>query len=229
MVVSTTPNEPRIVVVEDDPVLLSLLNELLTAEGYQVFPHSTAADAHLLVRNVRPQVVVLDLRLAGETETDSEFDASGWRVLDRLVLDPGTRDIPVVLASGAVQSIEAHRAALLPQHGVRVLLKPYDLDQLLGLLGEVVRPSPAEVPPDGAGSDADQLTPRQREIARLVALGYTNAQIALRLVVECGTVANHVAHIIHRLGVANRAQVAVWATRHGLVEGPRPTQHAHVA
>jgi CheY-like chemotaxis protein len=125
---------PRIVVVENDPVLLSLLEELLTAEGYTVFPHSRAADAHLLVRNVRPDAVMLDLHLAGEPDADT----SGWRVLDRLVLDPETRDIPVVVASGAVDAIQAHRPALLPEHGVRVLLKPYDLDQLLTILFQIV-------------------------------------------------------------------------------------------
>jgi DNA-binding NarL/FixJ family response regulator len=212
---------PRIVVVEDDPVLLSLLQELLTAEGYTVFPHSRAADAHLLVRNVQPQAVVLDLRLV----RDPEADTSGWRVLDRLILDPKTRDIPVVLASGAIDSIEAHRPALLPQHGVRVLLKPYDVDQLLAALADVAgSPNPEARPqPDG------QLTERQREIARLVALGYTNAQIARRLVVECGTVANHVAHIRQRLGVMNRAQVAVWAAQQGLVDGWRAGGRVQVA
>jgi DNA-binding NarL/FixJ family response regulator len=212
----------RIVVVEDDPVLLSLLQELLTTAGYTVFPHSRAADAHLLVRNVQPQAVVLDLGLVGEPEADP----SGWRVLDRLILDPETRHIPVVLASGAVDSIEAHRPALRPEHGVRVLLKPYDLDQLLAALAEAAgSPSPEA----GTEPDGTQLTARQREIARLVALGYTNAQIAQRLVVECGTVANHVAHIRQRLGAMNRAQVAVWAAQQGLVDGWRAAGRGQVA
>jgi CheY-like chemotaxis protein len=108
----------RIVVVEEDPILRSLLQELLTAEGYAVFPHGRGADAHLLVRDIRPRAVVLDLRLTG----DPDPDASGWQVLDRLVLDPATRAIPVVLTSGAVEAIAARRPALLPQHGVHVLL-----------------------------------------------------------------------------------------------------------
>jgi DNA-binding response OmpR family regulator len=41
----------RVVVVEDDPVLLRLLDDLLTAEGYQVFLHTRAADAHVVVRH----------------------------------------------------------------------------------------------------------------------------------------------------------------------------------
>ena len=221
----TTFGNTRVVVIEDDPVLVSMLNELLTDEGYHVFPHSRAADAQLLVRNVQPAVVLLDLRLAD----DPSRSEAGWRVLDRLVLDPVTRTIPVVLTSGAVDAIEAHRPALLPQHGVRVLLKPYGLDQLLAVLPEAG--SPALAPPRSSGRVVrlQRLTPRQTEIARLIAEGYTNAEIAMRLVLEAGTVANHVAHILDRLGVANRAQVAAWAARHGLLDESGALQPAHVA
>jgi CheY-like chemotaxis protein len=136
---SSTPNNARVVVVEDDSALASVLQELLTFEGYHVFTHHRAAGAARLVREVRPQVVLLDLRLAG----DAHPEGSGWQVLDELVLDPVTRDIPVVVSSGMPGAIEARRPALLPEHGVRVLIKPYDLDQLLATLGEAsVFPEP---------------------------------------------------------------------------------------
>lgn len=54
----------------------------------------------------------------------------------------------------------------------------------------------------------NELTPREREVARLMALGYTNQQIASQLVVTRGTAANHVAHILAKLGLTNRTQVA---------------------
>jgi DNA-binding CsgD family transcriptional regulator len=54
------------------------------------------------------------------------------------------------------------------------------------------------------------LTARQREIARLIAVGMTNRQIATELVLTEGTVANHVRHILLRLGMRCRAQVAAW-------------------
>jgi len=54
------------------------------------------------------------------------------------------------------------------------------------------------------------LTAREREVADLVARGYSNQQIANALVLTCGTVANHVAHILAKLGAANRTQVAAW-------------------
>jgi DNA-binding CsgD family transcriptional regulator len=54
------------------------------------------------------------------------------------------------------------------------------------------------------------LTPRQREVAALVAAGFTNRQIAERLILAEGTVARHVENILGRLGAENRARVAAW-------------------
>lgn len=63
---------------------------------------------------------------------------------------------------------------------------------------------------------ADALTPRQREVAALIATGKSNREIARDLVLVEGTVANHVEHILNRLGFRSRTQIAVWAAEHGL-------------
>ena len=215
---SSPPGRRRVVIVEDDLPFLELQRELLEHEGYKVYTLTAADKAHRLTRELRPDVLVLDLRLPG----DVEMDEAGWHVLDQHVLDPETRHIPVIVASGAVNSIEARRPALTPRDSIRVLLKPYTLDQLLEELSTVVpwgRSSLAELVPDSLRP----LTPRQREIAALIAGGCTNQQIAERLVLEVGTVANHVAQILDRLGVANRAQVAVWAAMHGLIVAAAPS------
>jgi DNA-binding CsgD family transcriptional regulator len=64
-----------------------------------------------------------------------------------------------------------------------------------------------------------RLTLRQLEIAGLIAEGLTNAQIADRLVVSRGTVGNHIGHMLRRLGVHNRAQIAAWMIRHSADAG----------
>ncbi len=60
------------------------------------------------------------------------------------------------------------------------------------------------------------LTPRQSEIAALIADGLTNEQIAKRLTITPGTVGNHIEHILRRLELRSRTQVGVWAVQHGL-------------
>lgn len=67
-----------------------------------------------------------------------------------------------------------------------------------------------------AGRGLDRLTPREREVAELVAHGLTNRQIAEHLVVSERTVDSHVEHIRDKLRVRSRAQIAAWAVTHGL-------------
>jgi DNA-binding NarL/FixJ family response regulator len=64
---------------------------------------------------------------------------------------------------------------------------------------------------------ADSLTPRQREVAALIALGLTNRQIAERLVISLRTADNHVQHIFDKLGLSSRAQVAAWIAMRGML------------
>lgn len=64
---------------------------------------------------------------------------------------------------------------------------------------------------------AHLLTPRQRETAVLIAQGLTNRQIGERLIVTERAAAAHVEHILDKLGIGSRAQIAVWASEHGLL------------
>jgi DNA-binding CsgD family transcriptional regulator len=60
---------------------------------------------------------------------------------------------------------------------------------------------------------ADPLSPRERQIAALVADGLSNREIAAGLVISERTAQNHVQHILGKLGFANRAQIAAWIER----------------
>ena len=61
------------------------------------------------------------------------------------------------------------------------------------------------------------LSPREREVAVLLARGSTNKQIAEALVIAEGTAERHVANILNKLSLTSRSQVAVWAVEHGLL------------
>jgi DNA-binding NarL/FixJ family response regulator len=61
------------------------------------------------------------------------------------------------------------------------------------------------------------LTQREVEVLRLVARGLSNKQVAAELVVSPKTIGTHVEHIYAKLGVSNRAEVALYATTHGLL------------
>ncbi|MEU8530215.1 LuxR C-terminal-related transcriptional regulator [Streptomyces sp. NPDC048629] len=69
--------------------------------------------------------------------------------------------------------------------------------------------------PRNAG-DETLLTPRERQVAALLAEGHSNKEIAARLVVSTRTAETHVDHILSKLGFTSRAQVAAWAAAHDL-------------
>jgi DNA-binding CsgD family transcriptional regulator len=72
-----------------------------------------------------------------------------------------------------------------------------------------------------AAEELTRLTRRQQEIAACIAEGLTNEEIAARLVLVPGTVANHVEAILRRLEFKNRSQIAVWAVERGLYRSDR--------
>jgi predicted ATPase/DNA-binding NarL/FixJ family response regulator len=81
-------------------------------------------------------------------------------------------------------------------------------------------PPPVHVPGSrSAGGQAVLLTPRETEVAVLVARGLANREIAAELVIAEGTAANHVHHILTKLGVHSRKQIARWAAERGLHPG----------
>lgn len=69
------------------------------------------------------------------------------------------------------------------------------------------------------------LTAREVEVLRLVAYGFSNKEIATRLVISTKTAGNHIQHIYTKIGMSNRAGAGLFATRHGLLpeEGFPPT------
>jgi non-specific serine/threonine protein kinase len=77
-------------------------------------------------------------------------------------------------------------------------------------LGESPRSAP---PPDRtqAGASPGPLTRREQDVAVLVARGMSNGQIAAVLVISARTVEKHVQHIMNKLGVSTRAQIAIWS------------------
>ncbi|MEV0087507.1 LuxR C-terminal-related transcriptional regulator [Saccharopolyspora sp. NPDC050642] len=77
-------------------------------------------------------------------------------------------------------------------------------------LDELIRFALGERPPAPSEEEPVRLTPREREVARLVAQGLSNRQIAEQLVISKRTSDSHIEHILAKLGATSRAQIAVW-------------------
>jgi PAS domain S-box-containing protein len=83
-----------------------------------------------------------------------------------------------------------------------------------GVLGTLPAKAEASLPP---GPPERALTPREAEVLRLLAAGYTTTQVAAELVLQPVTVRNHIQNILAKLQVSSRLQAIVYASRHGLL------------
>jgi len=83
------------------------------------------------------------------------------------------------------------------------------VDYALGRLA-LPAPTPSTSPEPHKGTEANPLTPREEEVARLVPQGLSNREIGRTLVISERTVDAHVQHILNKLGFNSRAQIAAW-------------------
>ncbi|HEX6675268.1 MAG TPA: response regulator [Actinomycetes bacterium] len=115
--------EHCIVVINDDTDFLTLMSDLLSEiEGYEVLVCREGNRAYQFVKEHRPDLIILDIRIEGQE--------AGWTILECLTLDPGTRPIPLIVCSAAIRNLREHQP-MLDQYGIDVLPKPFDLDDLL--------------------------------------------------------------------------------------------------
>jgi DNA-binding NarL/FixJ family response regulator len=173
-----------------------------------------------LVERYEPDVVVIDAELPG---------LDGFEVTRRVLAQ--SRAVGVVLLLGA-DSDEAVLAAL--EAGASgVLVKDSDAPELLHVV-RVVAGGGAVLGPDvtrrlitrllsqnpgrrQGPAELSELTPREREVLGLVAMGLSNEEIAERLVVTPATAKTHVGRARRKLGARDRAQLVVYAYETGLV------------
>ena len=123
----------QILIIDDQNQLLSLMRRILEDENYQVHILQDGNDAHTQMRTLLPDLLILDLKLGG---------ISGKDVLKQLKEDAVTAEIPVIVYTAAV--LEADEVAreieidpVLYQR-VHLIRKPFDLDDLLALVEQVV-------------------------------------------------------------------------------------------
>ena len=205
-----------IVLADDHAVVRSGLRMVLDREAdFEVV--SEAGDADTAVRTVlghKPSVLVLDLNMPGQLTSLEAIP----RVAE---VSPGTRVVVLTMQEDPEFARQALRAG-----AAGYVLKEAADDELVEAVRRVaagdtyLNPSLgarlAAAPPEPAGPP-DDLTEREVEVLRLIALGHTNAEIASQLYLSVRTVESHRAHIQQKLGRATRAELVRYALDHGFV------------
>jgi DNA-binding NarL/FixJ family response regulator len=208
----------RVLLADDHGVVREGLRTYLQLqEGLEVV--GEAADGEEAVREaerLRPDVILMDLvmpKLDGVgamRELRARLPRSRVIVLTSFADDE--RLLPAVRAGAAgyllknVQPAELARAVRLA-HAGETLLDPSVATRLVDAIAQ---------PPGEAARPRERLTPRESEVLELIGRGLSNKRIAFELGLSEKTVKTHVAHVLSKLGVADRTQAAVYAVRAGL-------------
>ncbi len=209
----TADRRIRIVLADDHTVVRSGLRMLLDSEAdFEVVAEAGEVEStRRYVRGHRPAVLVLDLNMPGESSLDAipvlRAESPGTQIVVLTMQEElafarhalGAGALGYVLKEAADDElVRAVRAAavgetyLTPRLGARMASEP-----------EIGRP--------------DDLSEREAEVLRLIALGHTNAEIAEQLFLSVRTVETHRAHIQQKLNLTSRAELVRYAMERGLM------------
>ncbi|MEU5464168.1 response regulator [Streptomyces althioticus] len=213
----------RVVLADDQSLVRAGFRALLDAQP-DIEVAGEAADggeALHLIHEVRPDVVLMDIRMPG---------LDGLAATRRVTGDPDLADVKVVMLTTfeldeyVFEAIRSGASGFLvkdtePDELLRAVRAVVDGDALLspGVTRRLIAEFAARSKEPAAAGALAELTEREREVMALVGLGLTNEEIARRLVVSPLTAKTHVSRTMVKLGARDRAQLVVLAYESGLV------------
>jgi len=213
--------QTRVLLVDDHDLFRTGLRNLLEEQGVQVVGEcDNGTDALRAVREVAPDVVVMDLNMPGisgvEATRQISMIAPLTRVLVLTISDQDSDVMDAILAgacgyllkdSSITELISGIQAAAVGES----LVSPSIASKVL----QRVRAS--SVSAYEAELIQSELSDREIEVLKLIANGKDNGMIALELHISPKTVKNHISNILMKLQINNRIQAAVYAVRSGIV------------
>ena len=210
----------RVVVVDDHAVVRSGIKLLLDShDDIEVVGEAgNAKDAVFRVRELSPDVVLLDLIMPGE---------SGIEVLPKLLKEASEAKVLVL----SMQDDPSYVREAFAAGASGYVLKEAADEEVVTAVREIAGGGSYVHPTLGArmvsadaaaraAAEADPLSDREREILRLLALGHTNQEIAKMLFISVRTAETHRAHIMQKLRLSTRAELVRHALAQGLLDDP---------
>jgi two-component system, NarL family, response regulator NreC len=206
-------DEIRIVLADDHAVVRSALRMLLDAEpGLEVVAEAGDVDGAIrYLRGHRPEVLILDLNMPGRASLEALPDIAD--------ASPGTQIVVLTMQSEPAFAREAMQAGvlgyILKEAADTELVKAVRLaaqgrTYLQPDLGARLAAEPPAAP--------DDLSERELEILRFIALGHTNGEIAEQLLISVRTVESHRSHIQQKLHLAKRSELVRYALERGMLD-----------
>ena len=211
----------RVLIVDDHDLFRTGLRNLLEEKAVQVIGEAaTGGDAVRIVRELAPDVVVMDLNMPGMGGVEATRHISTAAPLTRVVMltisDQDSDVIDAILAGACGYllkdaSIEELIAGIEAAARGESLISPTIAAKVL----QRVRATSTQ--PEYENTIRAELSDREIEVLKLIANGKDNAVIAAELHISPKTVKNHISNILMKLQIDNRIQAAVYAVRSGIV------------
>jgi DNA-binding NarL/FixJ family response regulator len=201
----------RLLVVDDEAKLLRAVAVTLREEGYEVTTARSGAEALVAVNASVPDLIISDIRMPG---------MDGYQLARALRANPRTELIPVIFLTAKGERKD--RLAGIRAGVDAYLTKPFDPEELLAVasnilsrvertsaeLSRLVGTAKGEESPSSQSAPDEDFTGAEVRIARLVADGLSNKEIAAELGVSVRTVEGHVSNILSKKGWSNRVEIA---------------------
>jgi two-component system KDP operon response regulator KdpE len=171
----------RVLIVEDDRDIRSLLHAVLTVEGFEISTAVSVSEARAMVEHEAPDLILLDL---GLPDGRGEDLLAAWR----------TRAVPIIVVSA--REDEAGKIALLDAGADDYLVKPFGVGELLARMRVALRHrgtsiSPAQTTYELEGLSVDLTTHRVTRDGVEIKLTATEFKLLARLVQKAGQVVTH--------------------------------------
>ena len=208
----------RLLLVDDQNLICQGLQAVLSQEpDLQVVGSAENGQVALdLVATLQPDVVLMDIRMPVMTGIEAtrligeQFPSTKVLVLSTFDED---RDIAQSMRAGAKGYLLKDMPAPELAEAIRLVHRGYS-QMAPGLMERLLTsvPASAEVEAQPAPEELTQLPPRERDVLRLIGQGATNREIATQLHLAEGTVKTYVTHLLNRLSLKNRSQLAIYAT-----------------